>query len=284
MAKRICSGEKYSNCDFLRILFKKHFLPLSDCEDCITCSCGEESPVSCQPKDNDYCAGTEIVDNINQLFCWSAKDDFDFTNCESCGETPVAVAGKKKIKAPAIAEPIKLWQPPDNEMQVPENETTEAIATEATLPQDDSTEADIFRVRNNRYKEKIQKVLSRNEDNAIAKKAEKFLKKAPFPQNFSDLINEILNDKTNRAKNIRGLSKADKKVLIQNITWKYLDLVCFNNAGDIEKITTLKPTFKIIKNRGLDISSLYKDWNSNEFSQFTPAIDFNKIKNSLKGS
>ena len=284
MAKRICSGENYSNCDFLRILFKKHFLKLNDCEDCITCSCGEESPVSCQPEDKDYCSETKIVDNINKLFCWSAKDDFDFTNCESCGETPVAVADKKKIKGPVIAESIKLLQPEVNEMQVEENETIEATATDATLQQDDSEETDIFRVRNKRYNEKIHKVLSRNEDNVIANKVEVFFKKTPLPQNFSNLINEILNDKTNKAKNIRGFSAADKKVLIQNITWKYLDLVCSDNAEDLEKITTLKPTFKIIKNGGLDISSLYKDWNSKEFSQFTPAINFNKIKNSLKGS
>ena len=70
LAHKICEPG-YTNCDFLNLLFKKEFLPLPDCIDCIPCDCGNNQPESCSPPSEDPCAGIDVVSRINDLFCWS---------------------------------------------------------------------------------------------------------------------------------------------------------------------------------------------------------------------
>ena len=92
----------------------------------------------------------------------------------------------------------------------------------------------------------------------------------------------IIKDKTNSAKNIRGLNKIQKQVVIENITWKYLDSVCFNGK-DMDKILALKESFKLLKEKGVDMKALYQGWESEKLAGFEPGIDYKKIKRWLVG-
>jgi len=69
---------------------------------------------------------------------------------------------------------------------------------------------------------------------------------------------------------------------MQNITWKYLDSVCFNGK-DIFKIIALKDTIALLKKNKIDTNSLYEKWESEKVREFEPLVDFKKIKNSLHG-
>ena len=78
------------------------------------------------------------------------------------------------------------------------------------------------------------------------------------------------------------MSKNQKQVLIENITWKYFDSVCFNGK-DLDKILVLKDSFELLKEKGMDMKALYTGWESEKLAEFEPNIDFKKIKKSLLG-
>jgi hypothetical protein len=110
-----------------------------------------------------------------------------------------------------------------------------------------------------------------------------FLKKSkPDPDQYWSLAEAILKDKSNKSKNIKGLTKGQKQAAIENITWKYLDSVCFD-GGDPGPIVALKDRFGQLSERGIDMKALYKGWDSDKVSAFDPDIDIKKIKKSLTG-
>lgn len=80
------------------------------------------------------------------------------------------------------------------------------------------------------------------------------------------------------------MTAEQKKIVIENITWNYLDQVCFDENSAIEKITALKHTFQLIKKHKIPISNMYKEWKSSEFSAFETTTDFNAIKKTIGGN
>jgi hypothetical protein len=120
-------------------------------------------------------------------------------------------------------------------------------------------------------------------DKEVVSNAIIFLKKSkPSPEQYTALAEAIVKDKTNSAKKIHGLNKTQKQVIIENITWKYLDSVCFNGK-DLDKILALKATFKLLKEKGVDMKALYQGWESEKLVEFEPEIDYKKIKKWLLG-
>ena len=80
-------------------------------------------------------------------------------------------------------------------------------------------------------------------DKEVVSNALIFLKKSkPSPEQYIALAEAIIKDRTNKAKNIQGLKKNQKQVIIESITWKYLDSVCFNGK-DLDKILALESWF-----------------------------------------
>jgi hypothetical protein len=111
-----------------------------------------------------------------------------------------------------------------------------------------------------------------------------FMKKTKMePDELNVLITEIFRDKTNNTKGIISINKSEKKVIIQNLVWKYLDWVCFNRE-DNEKITALKDTFAMMRKNDIDMEALFEAWNSLQIRNYEPGITFKTIRDFMKGS
>ena len=137
--------------------------------------------------------------------------------------------------------------------------------------------------RTHGYETNIRSVQDSHPDKEVIAHALIFLKKSkPDPDQYQLLMDDILKDKTNKAKNILGMKKSEKQILIENITWKYLDSVCFNGK-DLESILTLKDVFAICVKGDIDMKEMYKAWDSDQIAALEPEIDFKKIKKTMTG-
>ena len=259
LAHKLCEPG-YTNCDFLNLLFKKEFLPLPDCMDCIPCDCGNNQPESCSPPSEDPCAGIDVVSRINDLFCWSKDPRYSFGYCESGMR-----AGVLEDHAPVI---LNKPAPVKN-----------------TIPQVDELK-NKFRLvqsRAHRYEVLLNPLKEAFPDKEVVSNAMIFLKKSkPSPEQYTSLAEAVIKDRTISAKNIQGLNKSQKQLIIDSITWKYLDSVCFNGK-DLDRILALKETFKLLEEKGVDMEALYQGWESENLAEFEPDIDLEKIKSCLLG-
>jgi hypothetical protein len=307
----------YTNCDFLHLLFKKEFEQLPVCQSCRPCNCGDETD-SCVPASNDPCAQKTVLEKINQLFCWSNDREDIQTYCEngirpSQGTGPVLEmkAGKKTpaakpseeavvpkeavaqpAKSAAVAGEIKLKEEatakepkPKEEKNTPAKESaTGAVPQPAKTPDQNLKEK--FRLVQSRahsYEQHIQALDKELPGKEAIANALIFLKKAkPTPEQYTELAEAVLKDKTVKAKNIKGLNKEQKQSLIENITWKYLDTVCFNGR-DLDRILSLKNEFASLGEKGIDMKAVYKGWKHEEIAAVETGIDFKKIKKCLQG-
>jgi hypothetical protein len=140
-----------------------------------------------------------------------------------------------------------------------------------------------IRSRSHTYEKNIRAVAAGKPDNRIAANALIFLNKTiPVPDKFSDLITSVIREKPGGAKGIRGLTKPEKKILMQNLLWKYLDLVSFTGGGH-EKINSLAGVFEAMRKSGLDMNQLFEAWDSKQVRKFEQGVDPNKILNTLTG-
>jgi hypothetical protein len=307
----------YTNCDFLHLLFKKEFEQVPDCQSCRPCNCGDETD-SCVPASNDPCAQKTVLEKINQLFCWSNDREDIQTYCEngirpSQGTGPVLEmkAGKKtpaakpseeavvpkeavaqQAKSAAVAGEIKSKEEatakkpkPKEEKNTPAKESaTGAVPQPAKTPDQNLKEK--FRLVQSRahsYEQHIQALDKELPGKEAIANALIFLKKAkPTPEQYTELAEAVLKDKTVKAKNIKGLNKEQKQSLIENITWKYLDTVCFNGR-DLDRILSLKNEFASLGEKGIDMKAVYKGWKHEEIAAVETGIDFKKIKKCLQG-
>ena len=268
----------YNNCDFLNLLFKKEFQSLPECRDCIPCYRGSEELKSCTPPAKDPCAGIDVLSNINELFCWSEDKEFNFRYCESGMSARFfekrSEGNLKKTDTGKKTSPL-----------VEEEKNKVEKDLQATIAKDQSLK-DKFRLvqsRAHRYEIQMNILNEAFPGKEIVAHALIFLKKSkPSSEQFIALAESILKDKTNRAKNIRGLNRSQKQVAIQNITWKYLDSICFNGK-DMDKILALKDSFKLLKEKGVDMKALYQGWESEKLAGFEPGIDYKKIKKLILG-
>ena len=134
--------------------------------------------------------------------------------------------------------------------------------------------------RYNVYKQNISDILSANPDNLVTANALIFLQKSTAnSKDYADLITDIINipDKT---KDNTGINKTDKKTLIRNITWRYLDTIFFNEK-EMQKIISVEDVFKQLKQNKINMNVLFQDWKSDEIREFEPDIDFGEIKSYL---
>jgi hypothetical protein len=362
LAEKLCNpGTVY--CDFLRILFKKQFDPLPDCQDCIPCAC-DGTVDSCTPELRDPCIGTTVLSNINELYCWSEDPQYSYYFCESGSsglfefrdakatalpvsklltkdkkeaspskkeiqetkkvlpETKKTVATEKTITpkltetpkveeaAPKKSEAAKVAPQTKAEEAVPKTseapkaeehpEVKEATkkkreaaiqdlkdlrhhAAEKTPEQIVREKSRLVQSRAHGYESNIRSVQESHPEKDLIANALIFLKKSkPTPDQYRSLTEDIIKDKTSKAKNILGLKKSEKQILIESITWKYLDSVCFNGK-DLDTILILKDAFVLLRDKGVDMKALYKRWDSDQIAAFEPEIDFKKIKKAVTG-
>ena len=275
LAKKMCDAQ-YNNCDFLGLLFHKHFNRLDDCNECEPCSCNEEQPVSCFGNEEDTCPNFDLVTQINELYCWN-NNDYDSYNCEIYEDAPdpipivkdAAVLNKSQVAKSKTAEEKKI------------SKTVEAAQSKPqakALDTDDHKKYLVIQARSSRYKDSVKQIVGAKPGNRVAENALRFLADTnPGPERYDDLVNKILKNKTDKAKNIKGLTLKEKNALIDNISWQYFDRICLNEKK-ADKIIMHHALFNHLRKNKIDMHLLYNDWNSKEVKALEPGINFNEIK------
>ncbi|MFT3947203.1 MAG: hypothetical protein QM763_09545 [Agriterribacter sp.] len=267
LANKLCID--HNNCDFLKLLFKKRFDVISDCAECEPCECNNDEPVHCFDEEPDYCF--DFNTQVNSLYCWNSDDDsYNFSACEACNcieeqediNKDVIIQKKQrksileKVEARAQAKEKKMEEP----AAVISHEKVKHIQARAFA-----------------YKETIQRIAASNPENKVLQNAQRFLADVnPTPKRFDDLINQVLKDKSDKTKNIKALTLKQKQTVIQNITWQYLDRLCFNHqTNDIKEHTFL---FRHLRKNKINIKSIYDGWNAKEVKEIEPAANIAEIK------
>jgi hypothetical protein len=249
LGHKLCDKD-YSNCNFLRLLFNKEFLLLPECRECIPCDCNDKIS-GCSPGLEDPCAGKDVLWNINDLFGWSDEGEYDFGYCEAGIREQVLIKRKKEAV----------------------RKTEQPLEEKSRLAQS----------RAYHYETHLKPLKDEFPDKEIIGKASVFLKKSkPTPEEYSELAEDIMRDRTISAKGIRGLNKSQKQLVIESITWKYLDSVCFNGK-DLERIREVRGRFRYLKDKGMDMKALYEGWEGGSLAEVEPALDLKKIKKWLLG-
>jgi len=276
LAKKICNTD-YSTCEFLIFLFKKHFDTLCECEECQPCSCGNKKPVSCFSESVDPCSNFSLFDKLNQLFCWSDSKSKYYNPCE---DGPGLNVAGDKISEPYtnMISSLELDEVSKDLVKIIEEQDVISEEQKNNLMKE---KFKLVQSRSFLYEENIKKINAENPKSKTAVIALAFLKKSkPVPEQFKTLIEEIIRDKTDKTKKIEGLTKNQKRIILQNITLKYLDLVCFT-GNEIEKITVLSDVFMVLGKKHLNMNELFEIWDSKKIKQFESRLDFEKIKNCL---
>lgn len=295
LANKLCDPG-YNNCDFLNLLFNKEFQPLPECRDCIPCDCGNDQPDTCNPGSGDRCEGIDVLSNINQLFCWTKDREYKFTYCESgmrerlIGNRPAEIITKPEAINKTVPLIEKKPPEPAKELKIKKDiQSVKASKAENEIQPaktGDQLLKDKFRFvqsRAHRYEIRMNTLKELFPDKNLVTNAIIFLKKSkPSPAEYNELANAVINDRTNNARGIRGLNKSQKQEVIESITWKYLDSVCFNGK-DLDMILALKSGFRFLREKGIDMNMIYKGWESEKLSSFEPGIDYKKIKKWLLG-
>jgi hypothetical protein len=80
LAGKICDPA-FTDCGFLSFLFRKKFDSLSDCYNCLPCTCGNEQQQSCFEEEKDEpCPGFDLSGRLNELYCWFPAETPDPVN------------------------------------------------------------------------------------------------------------------------------------------------------------------------------------------------------------
>lgn len=213
-------------------------------EDCIPCAD--------QTTADDICAGTketekdpnEYVNTINALYCW-----------------------------PYICPPGRLVQ----QMETLTKENVPADAESPVMVDPAEKEREIIK-RFNQYENKIRAIVKKT-GNLHAEQAASFLSK--YTTDFApyhDVVYSILvNKKTEGAKRI--LTASEKHILIENITWHYLDMLLLKNAFD-KHSTELKNLMKMLGEKGLKPD--FENWDGRGLQQYEQQINSGQIKKIFK--
>jgi hypothetical protein len=274
LAKKMCDPN-YNNCDFLGLLFHKHFETLIGCNECVPCACNEELPVSCFGDEikNDLCRNVTMLTQLNGLYCWN-NNNYDSYHCENADDTQVPIPIVKARKANKLSA-----QPIINDAKASVAEP--ALATVNLPLVDDRKKYLIVQARFSKYMENIKKVINAKPGNKTAENALRFLSDThPNPERYEDLINKILKNRPDKKKKIKGLSIKEKNILIDNVSWQYFDRISFNEKK-ADKITMHSALFNHLRKNKIDMRLLYDDWNSKELKTIESGINFNEIKKVL---
>ena len=135
--------------------------------------------------------------------------------------------------------------------------------------------------RLSKYRKNIDQIVESSAENELAKKALAFLPdQNPTLDRYSELIQAILKNKTDKKKGVQGLGVELKRELVSNLTRHYLDRAVF--TGNIaEKVKAMEPILEEIRKQKIDTFPILEDWDSNEISKTWPNADLNVVKSAL---
>jgi uncharacterized protein YegP (UPF0339 family) len=266
----------YDNCNFLEFLFHKKFNYLDECEECIPCRCDTQVPDSCFENEEEPCSNFNLTEQLNNLYCWKTdKEEYAFENCENCGEEPFEILNIQ-------AEKIEKLQPSSNEKEnagSKENLKKNGPVVKA----DEKERAMQIQSRTGFYHESVKKLVDTNPKNPAAKNGLKFLSVSdPTAKQYEELINKIDKNKTDKIKNIKALSRQQKQLLIENITWQYLDRIYFSGRNS-SQLASLQSLFNHLRKNKIDMHALVDGWKIEEVEKPERGVDVKEIKKYLLG-
>jgi len=266
----------YDNCNFLEFLFHKKFEAMPECKECIPCSCDNPTPDSCFENEDEPCKDFNLPGQLNELYCWRTdREEYPFENCESFQEEPV-------LRLKINEEDNKKLLPLLVEKEKPVRKVNMKKSV-GTAEMEDHEKSMHIQGRAYLYKQNVNNIIVENPGNSVAQNALTFLSvTSPTPKLYEELINRILKNKSDKERNIKALSLKQKQVLIQNITWQYLDRICFYSK-EITALASQQPLFNHLRKNKIDMHALFESWNSKEVKNLEPGIDTKEIKKYLMG-
>ena len=261
LGHKLCDPD-YSNCNFLSLLFRKEFLTLPECKECIPCLCENDKPSGCSPETEDMCDGWDVLRNINDLYGWSDNPEFNFRFCEEPGRDALKRKESKGLKEASRAE--GKMTPLAGELKIKER-------------------SQLVQSRAYHYETLMNTVKEAYPGKEVVGKAMIFLKKTnPTPEEYSALAEDVARDRTISSKGIKGLSKSQKQIVIESITWKYLDSVLLTGE-DLSGIQAVRSRLNYLKDRGMDMNEIYKGWEGEKLFAGEKEPGLRKIKKWLLG-
>ncbi|PWT95633.1 MAG: hypothetical protein C5B52_17450 [Bacteroidetes bacterium] len=160
-----------------------------------------------------------------------------------------------------VEEPVHIEQPVVNIPEAPSKEQSKF--TNARL---------------SKYRKNIESIIENSSENEIAKKALAFLPiQNPTLDKYTELIQEILKNKTDKKKGVQGLGAELKRELVSVITRHYLDRVVF--SGKVaDRLNEMEPVLNQLRKQKIDTFPILEDWNLDEVSKAWPNTDLNVVK------
>lgn len=275
LSKKMCDSA-YTTCDFLGFLFHKRFVPLAECEQCIPCSCNDPLPVSCFEKDEVPCGHFDLRTQLDELYCWN-KEDYDIFSCDANVNDVPGVVLAKNIE---VGKPEKTPEPSVAVLKKAAEKTAKVERDESRQP-DDRQRYLLMQSRFSKYHENVQKAMSDRPGNKIVEDALRFLSDSnPATERYEALVNKIAKDKTNKAKGVIGLTVKEKNLLIENISWQFLDRICMTEKA-VDKIRNLTSLFNHLRKTKINMQQLFDNWKGTDLLTVEPNLNIKEIKKAI---
>jgi hypothetical protein len=270
LAQKLCTKD-YSNCNFLEFLFKKEYRDPYICRECQPCPDELPPEKHCFEIERTECADFSMRKQLNDLFNWeSGGEQYTYDNCEPC-------RSKQDLNYllfnPALLSFIRREEPEEApstdapEIPVPDAEAEAAI---------ERKKIDLGRKKDKMYKANLKPYEAETNELIIRTKTAMKKRKAE-PEYFGPLLEELAG-----SKKLTELGKKDRRILIQNVTWRYLDIFWFNKE-DADKMTALKGSFKILREHGFDMKQIYDEWVDQTPRELAAGLNFSLIRRTLVG-
>lgn len=244
MGYKIVCGDHNPPCELIDFLFNQT-LDCFDCEECIPCDEIIVNPDPCKKYKEEEKDPNEYVNAINRLFCWEPI----------CPVPPPRYDYAHRLAIePAIEE------------------STESIAID-TLEAERKIDQ-----RFSQYREHAIEVF-RNSGNQNAEKAMAFLREQyPNHADYHAVIDDLVANKKS-AEHKRILNTAEKRLLIEAVTWYYLDKILLDDKIDEYKSDLNELFLKLEKK---ELLPEYKNWKGREIGDYMPGAKVNEVKKLFK--
>lgn len=260
--KKICK-DNFSVCQLINFLFYRQFycFECADCTPCPTVTVNDPcfNVLSAIDDPNAY------LNQLNDAYCWQKIDcsrQIEFMPCDQ-------VIERKNLRIQPAPERI-------------ERNALEATVVEPETGEEHDTGDDERKIdqRFTNYREKAESIYRNSGKNKNAGRVNGFLHdQAPDFKDYQKTAEAILKNEKPKAKGQHALSHEQQSVLIQQITWYYLDTAILYNK-DKKELEKLEPVLETLKKKKL--LPEYKHWKESEVKRIKPETDMKMIRNLFK--
>ena len=257
--KKVC-GDHNAPCELIDFLFNRtdpetnEIAPFGcfECDDCVPCSDKTNPPDPCFASYQVVSDPNKYVNAINDLYCWPLI----------CPGDRASTQMNLRIPQANIREVVAERTP------APPAEIEDHIEMERKVDK-----------RFYGYREEIKTISENTRGNTNAGLAWSFVHlPAPEFRVFEDTVKTIIANKKT-AEDPHPLTMVQKRALLKNVTWYYLDKLILDDKLDENK-SGVKEIFRKLDDK--DLLPEYKNWQGAELSGLKPDIPLHEIKKFFK--